>query len=164
MWLLASASWASPYSVDARARDVGGHSLTRWPELNLIGLEGQAITLAAGPAKVTLVDFWASWCAPCRLSFPWMNKLHDRFREQGLRVVAINLDRRRDDAVRFLAAHPARFEIALDPTAKAATALNVQAMPTSMLVRKDGTILWIHRGFRESDVEGLERRILEALT
>jgi thiol-disulfide isomerase/thioredoxin len=98
----------------------------------LKGLQGQSLTIDAGPWRATLIDFWASWCTPCRLSFPWMNSLHKRLSERGLRILAINLDRRREDAVRFLSAHPARFEIALDPTAQSASALNIQAMPTSM--------------------------------
>jgi thiol-disulfide isomerase/thioredoxin len=129
----------------------------------LKGLQGQSLTIDAGPWRATLIDFWASWCTPCRLSFPWMNSLHERLSERGLRILAINLDRRREDAVRFLSAHPARFEIALDPTAQSASALNIQAMPTSMLLGRDSVIRWTHKGFRESDTEGLEQRIKEAL-
>jgi hypothetical protein len=65
--------------------------------------------------------------------------------------------------LRFLSTYPAKFEIALDPTAQTASALNIQAMPTSMLLGQDGIIRWTHKGFRESDTEGLERRIQEAL-
>jgi cytochrome c biogenesis protein CcmG/thiol:disulfide interchange protein DsbE len=138
-------------------------SIPRWPDLTLKGLQGQSLTTDAGPWRATLIDFWASWCTPCRLSFPWMNSLHERLSARGLRILAINLDRRREDAVRFLSAYPARFEIALDPTAQSASALNIQAMPTSMLLGQDGIIRWTHKGFRESDTEGLERRIQEAL-
>jgi thiol-disulfide isomerase/thioredoxin len=131
--------------------------------VTLESIGGQPISIPTAPWKATLVDFWASWCTPCRLSFPWMNRMHERLGASTLRIVAINLDRRRDDALRFLAAHPARFEIALDPAAHSAAALQIQAMPTSMLVRSDGSIGWTHPGFRESDVAGLERRIQEAL-
>lgn len=141
----------------------GGATTPRWPGLALKGLYGQSFTMDAGLWRATLIDFWASWCAPCRLSFPWMNSLHERLSERGLRILAINLDRRREDAVRFLSAYPARFEIALDPAAETASALNIQAMPTSMLLGQDGVIRWTHRGFRESDTVGLERRIKEAL-
>ncbi len=154
--LAAPGAWASTVGPDKA-------STPRWPNLTLKGLQGQTLTMDTGPWQATLVDFWASWCTPCRLSFPWMNSLHERLSERGLRILAINLDRRREDAVRFLSAYPARFEIALDPAAEAASALNIQAMPTSMLLGRDGVIRWTHKGFRESDTDGLERKIQEAL-
>lgn len=154
--LSTSSSWASVVGLESA-------SVRRWPDLTLKGLQGQTLTMNTGPWRATLVDFWASWCTPCRLSFPWMNRLHERLSERGLRILAINLDRRREDAVRFLSAYPARFEIALDPAAQSASALNIQAMPTSMLLGQDGVIRWTHKGFRESDTDGLEQRIKEAL-
>lgn len=157
-----AAGLATP-GVWASTAGPGSVSIPRWPDLTLKGLQGQSLTIDAGPWRATLIDFWASWCTPCRLSFPWMNSLHKRLSERGLRILAINLDRRREDAVRFLSAHPARFEIALDPTAQSASALNIQAMPTSMLLGRDSVIRWTHKGFRESDTEGLEQRIKEAL-
>jgi hypothetical protein len=92
-----------------------------------------------------------------------MNRLHERLAGKGLRIVAVNLDRRAEDAMRFLAAHPARFEIAMDHAAESASALQIQAMPTSLLLAADGSIRWTHRGFRESDIPGLERNIEGAL-
>lgn len=155
---LAPLGWAL-----AQPATAGATGQARWPGLVLKGLQGQAIDGATGPWRATLVDFWASWCTPCRLSFPWMNQLHERLAGRGLRILAVNLDRRQEDAARFLAAHPARFEIAVDPAAELATTLQIQAMPTSMLVARDGAIRWTHKGFRASDVPGLERRIEEAL-
>lgn len=137
---------------------------THWPNLLLRSLQGQTITLPARPWRATLVDFWASWCTPCRLSFPWMNRLHEQWAGKGLRIVAVNLDRRKDDALRFLAAHPPQFEIVMDPAAESANALQIQAMPTSLLLAADGSIRWMHRGFRESDIPALERNIEGALT
>ena len=162
--LAATARWApSSLAMAPALASTGAAELAHWPGLALKGLQGHAITVGPGPWKATLVDFWASGCTPCRLSFPWMNRLHKRLGNRGLRILAINLDRRSEDAIRFLSAYPARFEIALDPAAQAAAALQIQAMPTSMLVRRDGAIGWTHKGFRESDVAVLEQRIEEAL-
>lgn len=120
--------------------------------------------LGAGSARVTYIDFWASWCAPCRLSFPWMNDMHDRFAPRGLRIVAIGLDRRETDARRFLAQAQPRFAIALDPGAESARRLDVQAMPSSYLFSAGRRLLLTHRGFRAEDREALEGRLQAALS
>ena len=89
--------------------------------------------------------------------------MHERWAAGGLRIVAINLDRREADALRFLAQNPARFEIAFDPAGESARRLDIQAMPSSLLVGRDGTILSTHRGFRPEDAPVLEQQLREAL-
>ncbi|WP_284615614.1 TlpA family protein disulfide reductase [Aquabacterium humicola] len=113
--------------------------------------------------KVLYLDFWASWCGPCRQSFPWMNELHERHRAAGLAIVAINLDARREDAQDFLDRLPPRFAIAFDPGGASAAAFGVKAMPSSFLVGPDRRVLHAHRGFRPADRADLERRIAAAL-
>jgi thiol-disulfide isomerase/thioredoxin len=135
----------------------------RWPGLELRGADGLPLPPVAGDGRVTYVDFWASWCAPCRLSFPWMNQMHERWATEGLRIVAINLDRKGADAQRFLAQNPARFEIAFDPAADSAKRLDIQAMPTSLLLARDGSVLFTHRGFRPEDKPALEQQLRRAL-
>jgi cytochrome c biogenesis protein CcmG/thiol:disulfide interchange protein DsbE len=132
---------------------------SEWPATALRTSLDRPIIEASAHWRVTYVDFWASWCAPCRLSFPWMARLHDRMGPRGLRLVAINLDRRAADADRFLAAFKPPFEIARDPEASLAERLAVAAMPTSMLVERSGRILWRHHGFRAIDGPDLERKI-----
>lgn len=136
---------------------------TAWPEIELRTTAGRPVIPGGDGVKATYVDFWASWCAPCRLSFPWMNEMHDRLGPAGLRIVAINLDRKEADARRFLAQWPPRFEIAFDPAAESARRLNIQAMPTSMLVGADGRILFTHKGFRPEERASLEERLRAAL-
>lgn len=116
-----------------------------------------------GRAAATLVDFWASWCTPCRQSFPWMNGLHDALAPRGLRIVAVNLDTRRDDADRFLARHPARFEVLYDPAGDSARRLALRAMPSSLLLDAGGRILGRHAGFRPSEADALAARVRAAL-
>ena len=133
------------------------------PALKLPGL-GAEVDLAALAGQVVYVDFWASWCAPCRLSFPFMNELLARHQAQGLRVIGVNVDARRPDADRFLAAVPARFTIAFDPSGDTPKRWQVKTMPTSVLVGRDGRVLWEHRGFRDEDRADLAARIAAALT
>jgi cytochrome c biogenesis protein CcmG/thiol:disulfide interchange protein DsbE len=132
------------------------------PELDLPGLRGP-VTLADFRGKLTYVDFWASWCGPCRQSFPWMNEMQAKYGARGLQVVGINLDRRREDAERFLAEIPATFAIAFDTHGDSARRFGVKGMPTSALIAPDGKVLFMHAGFRPEDRQALESRIAAAL-
>lgn len=132
------------------------------PGFDLPGTSGQ-VRLADLRGKVVLVDFWASWCAPCKLSFPWMNDMQQRYGKAGLQVVAINVDTKRADADRFLAAQPVSIAIAFDAGGATPRAYGVKAMPTSYLVAPDGRVLHVHAGFREEDKPAMEDRIRKAL-
>ncbi len=112
---------------------------------------------------VVYLDFWASWCGPCRASFPWMAKLAAAHASDSLVVIAVNLDKDRALADAFLAQHPAPFTIAFDASGKTAEAFQVSAMPTSFLIGRDGTILMRHAGFDPRQAAGLEGRVTEAL-
>ncbi len=132
------------------------------PDLNLPGL-ADAVTLAKLKGKVVYVDFWASWCGPCKQSFPFMNDLQSRYRAQGLEIVGVNLDAKREDADRFLADTPARFTLAFDARGESARRFEIKSMPSSVLIDRDGRVLAAHKGFREEDRKELEARIAQAL-
>lgn len=132
------------------------------PAFELPGKDG-TVQLAKYQGKLVYVDFWASWCGPCRQSFPWMNRMQSQFGSKGLRVVAVNLDSQPADAQRFLQQWPAQFTLAFDPTAEAARRFGIKAMPSSVLLGADGKVIATHAGFREEDVGPLEARIAAAL-
>lgn len=119
--------------------------------------------LDANGARVVWVDFWASWCAPCRRSFPWMNEMQEKYSGQGFSVIAVNVDKDRALAEEFLAEYPARFPIHYDPSGTLAAAYDVQAMPSSFLMDADGNILASHYGFRLANVEEYEAKIQAAI-
>lgn len=98
--------------------------------------------------KVVLLDFWASWCEPCRQSFPWMAQLQQRLGPQGLVVVAVNLDQDRQLAARFLQQMPTEFRIEYDPEGKLAEQFGVVAMPMSFVIDRQGRVRERHVGFR----------------
>ena len=110
------------------------------------------------------LDFWASWCGPCRQSFPWMARLQQQHASRGLRVVAINLDAQRSDADAFLARPPAGFALAFVPAGESARRFAVRGMPSSALIDPQGRLRWMHRGFRSDDAAVLEARVAQALT
>lgn len=113
--------------------------------------------------KVVYIDFWASWCGPCRQSFPWMNDMHDRYADQGLVVVGVNLDEDRGEAMRFLDHIPARFPIVFHPEGNLPEAYGVQAMPSSYLVDREGRIVHRELGFQPGEQERLEGMIARML-
>jgi cytochrome c biogenesis protein CcmG/thiol:disulfide interchange protein DsbE len=114
--------------------------------------------------KLVYVDFWASWCGPCRMSFPWLKTLHEQYGGKGLFVVAINLDKDHEAAMEFLEDFPAPFVVAFDPGGRTAEAFNVSAMPSSFLVGPDGTILYAQAGFDPKETGKVEQKIKEALS
>jgi len=132
------------------------------PAFDLPGKDG-AVQLAKYQGKLVYVDFWASWCGPCRQSFPWMNEMQARYGAKGLQVVGVNLDAKTDDARRFLAETPARFAIAFDPAGATPRAYGIKGMPSSVLIGPDGKVLYEHVGFKEADRAELEQVIQKAL-
>jgi cytochrome c biogenesis protein CcmG, thiol:disulfide interchange protein DsbE len=124
---------------------------------------GEVIDLARLRGSVVYVDFWASWCAPCRRSFPWMNGLHERYRNQGLAIVGINVDKRRADADKFLRDVPANFPIVFDANGATPSAFNVKGMPTSYLIDRGGVVVAVEEGFRDDRKASIEERIRELL-
>lgn len=124
---------------------------------------GSSVSLEALRGRVVYVDFWASWCVPCKLSFPFMNDMHAKYGPLGLTIVAISVDRKREDADRFLRATPARFVIAYDAEMKVADLYQPKGMPTSYLIGTDGKVRAVHGGFRLDDREKIEKEIRAAL-
>jgi thiol-disulfide isomerase/thioredoxin len=113
--------------------------------------------------KVVLVDFWASWCGPCKQSFPALERLHKKHSAQGLVVVGVNLDEDLPAARGFLTEHPVSFPIGHDAKKELAEAVPVETMPTSLLINRKGQIAWFHRGFRAGDEAKLDAEISRLL-
>ena len=114
--------------------------------------------------QVVLVDFWASWCGPCRRSFPWMNAMQEKYGADGFRVIAVNVDKDRAAADQFLAKYPADFDVWYDPKGDLARTFNVSTMPTSFILDISGQVRGAHRGFLNSDRDDYESAIAQILT
>lgn len=155
---LALALVAGWYAGPALALEKGAAA----PPFELPGTDGP-LSLAKLQGKLVYLDFWASWCGPCRQSFPWMNQMQAKYGERGLQVVGVNLDANGADARQFLAATPASFAIAFDPKGTTPRNYGIKGMPSSVLIAPDGTVLLAHAGFREADRAELEARIEAAL-
>jgi len=138
----------------AAAFDVG----TPAPAFDLAGLDGQ-VSLARYQGKLVYVDFWASWCGPCRQSFPWMNEMQAKYGARGLQIIGVNLDAKNADARAFLAATPAQFSIAFDPAGATPKQYGLKGMPSSYLIGRDGKLVMTHMGFNQNDRAALEDAI-----
>lgn len=132
------------------------------PNFSLNGDKG-TVALSQYKNQVVYLDFWASWCKPCRKSFDFMNNMQERYAKNGLKIIAINLDEDHSAATRFLKDHPASFTIAYDAEGKTPGAYGLTVMPTSYLIDKKGNIIFKHKGFKEDQTTQLEQAITQAL-
>jgi peroxiredoxin len=123
----------------------------------------RSVSVADYRGKVVYLDFWASWCAPCRESFPFMNELQRELAGKGLQILAVSVDKTADAARNFLVRHPAQFATALDAAAACPAAYGLEGMPSSYLIGRDGTVRAVHIGFRERDKPEIHRQLVEAL-
>jgi cytochrome c biogenesis protein CcmG/thiol:disulfide interchange protein DsbE len=113
--------------------------------------------------RVIYLDFWASWCVPCRQSFPWMDRMQREFGQDAFIVVAVNVDHARPDAEQFLHEHSPAFKIVFDPDGALAERFGVKGMPTSFLIDREGHVHSEHEGFRLKDRDALEQQIRSLL-
>ena len=109
--------------------------------------------------EVVYLDFWASWCGPCRKSFPWMNKIEAEYKSQGFSVISVNLDANKALATKFLEETPASFTVIYDPKGKIAKHFKIQGMPSSMLIGRDGKIKSRHTGFFTGKIPHYQQEI-----
>lgn len=113
--------------------------------------------------KVIYVDFWASWCSPCRRSFPWMNELLQKYEDQGLVVIAVNVDKEKALADEFLRQVPANFSIIFDQNGEIARTYEVLGMPSSYLIDRSGKIRYVHTGYYQDKQSKYEQELKSLL-
>jgi thiol-disulfide isomerase/thioredoxin len=153
-----------------RTDAVALHRLLLSLALSCCALSAAAADTAADPldlaryrGKVVLLDFWASWCEPCRHSFPWLNAMQARYADRGLVVIGVNVDRERAAADRFLRDVPAAFRIVYDPAGALASRFDLPGMPVSYLIGRDGEVVGQHLGFRNNQSADREAELQQLL-
>jgi cytochrome c biogenesis protein CcmG/thiol:disulfide interchange protein DsbE len=119
----------------------------------------ERLDLDAYRGKVVLLDFWASWCGPCKESFPWMQQMANDYADRGLVVIAVNVDHERALAEQFLRAHQPRFPIVFDPQGRLAESFHVSGMPASFYIDRNGKLRYTHIGFRAGERADAQREI-----
>ena len=111
----------------------------------------EKLDITAFKGKVILIDFWATWCPPCKKSMPFLNGLRNERLKDGFEIIAINVDEDSEEAKRFLGSNPVDYVMAFDPKGDCPAKFEVQAMPSSYLVDRTGKIRKVHLGFRDED-------------
>jgi thiol-disulfide isomerase/thioredoxin len=129
------------------------------PDVTLQTMQGSLVRLGEYKGRVVLIDFWASWCPPCKTSFPAVDLLSREYEGRGLQVFAVNLDERRRDADAFLDAHPHAMTVLFDPKGAAPLAFGVHGMPSSFLIDRTGTIRFTHMGYSGNIAEQYRQEI-----
>lgn len=131
-----------------------------FPDLRAHGLEGE---LPETAGRVLVVDFWASWCAPCRRSFPALARLHEEYQTRGVTVVAVSVDRKRGDYEAFLRGRATPFATPRDASHRLVSRVRPPAMPTTVIVDAAGVVRAVFVGFHGEETEQGIRAALEQI-
>lgn len=132
-----------------------------FPPLQQFRLEGALPEKLEG--KIVLVDFWASWCGPCKQSFPVLNDLHKTYKDRGLIILAISVDEDLSAMEAFLKKTPASFTVLRDAGQKLVTVTGIAAMPSSFLLDGQGRVRFLHTGFKGDETRREYRKEIEGL-
>ena len=131
------------------------------PDLNSFGLEGKVPDSLRD--KVVIVDFWASWCGPCKESFPAMNQLQKTYADKGVVIIAVNEDESKSDMDDFLKDNPATFNVVRDAKQKLVAVAGVEAMPSSFVFDGSGKVRFMHTGFHGAETRKQYEQEIESL-
>ena len=142
--------------IPVYALDVGDSAQS--VPLNLLEnkASGKVTTIGDYKGKLVYLDFWASWCGPCRQSLPILNEIRKEYAARGFEVVAVNVDEKLSDALKFLERYPVDYPILLDPKGTMPQLYVIEGMPTAYLIDENGTILYKHVGFKKKDRKKIE--------
>ena len=134
------------------------------PNFKLPGIKsGNLMSLKSLRGKVVYLDFWASWCGPCRQSLPLLNDLRKELKSKGFEVLAVNLDEDKADAKAFLKQFPVSYPVLLDPKGKVPQKYDLPGMPTSYLIDRKGKIRSVHIGFKKQDMQKIRKEVMSLL-
>ena len=121
------------------------------PTFQLDSMAGTPVTLNQFKGKVVLINFWASWCGPCRKEMPILEQLQKQYQSRGFTMVGVNVEPNSTDAVNWLKATPVSFPILFDRDSTVSKLYQVQGMPNTVIVDRKGNVRFIHRGYKAGE-------------
>lgn len=135
---------------------------TQAPDFTLKSRDGKNVRLSDLRGQVVLLNFWASWCGPCRQEMPILDEIHNKYKNLGFSVLGVNLDAKSSKAINYLKDTPVSFPVLYDPKGEVSGQYGVQAMPSTVVIDKDGNVRYLHEGYK-SGYEDDYRKQIKAL-
>ena len=129
------------------------------PNFTLKSLSGKNLKLSEMTGNVVLINFWASWCGPCRQEMPLLNDLHNKYEPLGFTVLGVNVEEQSDAARGFINDYPVDFPVLLDNKNQVSKLYNVVAMPTTVVVDRDGNLRFLHKGYKPGDEQEYRKMV-----
>ncbi|AKJ29228.1 TlpA family protein disulfide reductase [Caldimonas brevitalea] len=117
------------------------------PDFTLRTLKGDNLRLQEQRGRVVMINFWATWCGPCREEMPHLNRLYDKYRGSGFTVLAVNVDEDGRNAASMASKLGVKFPVLFDSEKKVSRLYDVKAMPSTLIVDRDGRVRYLHRGY-----------------
>jgi peroxiredoxin len=133
------------------------------PDFTLRQIDGPNLKLGEQRGRVVMVNFWATWCGPCRIEMPHLGKLYDKYRGSGFVLLGVNIDEDPNAARALAGKLGIKFPVLLDTDKKVVGAYDLNAMPATVLIDKDGRVRHLHRGYREGVEATYEQQVRELL-
>jgi peroxiredoxin len=133
------------------------------PDFTLPSLGGPNLRLQEQRGQVVMVNFWATWCGPCRVEMPHLSRLYDKYRGSGFVVFAVNIDEDPRKAASVAAQLGMRFPVLLDTDKKVSRMYDLSTMPSTILIDRDGRVRYVHRGYRSGYEDTYDKQIRELL-
>ncbi len=133
------------------------------PAFTLKDMKGNAVTLESFKGKVVFLDFWATWCGPCKEEFPELDAIYKKYGKDGFEVVGISVDKSESNVAEFLKKRPVSFSILTNTKGDVAEAYGLPGMPTGFIIDKGGVIRYRHAGFSKAFLPVYEKEIVELL-
>src|SRR5690606_35071316 len=133
------------------------------PDFALKSTDGSNMRLSEQRGEVVLLNFWASWCGPCRQEMPHLDTLQQRYSQLGFKVVGVNVDKDPALANKLLHDIPVSFPVLLDNTGNVSASYNVSAMPTTVIIDRDGNMRYLHKGYKPGYEQDYEQQVKELI-
>ena len=121
------------------------------PAFTLQSTDGQQVSLAQFKGDVVMINFWASWCGPCRQEMPLLDSIYRKYKDMGFELIGVNVEPDAKSANAWLKATPVTYPVLYDPQSKVSQLYQVQAMPTTVIIDRTGTVRFLHRGYLPGD-------------
>lgn len=131
-------------ALGAGAEELSGPA----PGFSLMSRSGETVSLEDLKGQVVMINFWATWCAPCRREMPHLEALHQRYSDLGFTLLGVNVEENTSGVEKFLKETPVSFEVLYDPSNEVSALYDVVAMPSTVMVDREGNLRYMHHGYQ----------------